>query len=82
MILNCQTHLINNYLSKGFYIIERGTNTLIFLPNDVRLRINLNNQLDTDYVMVKKQSNFRRSKHHQTIACSEKYAYKLQTRLL
>ena len=54
MILNFRTHLINNDLSKGLYIIERGTKQLIFLPNDVRLIINLNNQLDTDSVMVKK----------------------------
>ena len=56
VMLNCRTRLINNYLSKGSSVIEQGTNQLIFLPNDVRLRINMNNQLDTDYVMVKNKA--------------------------
>ena len=53
VILNFQTRQINNYLSKGFYIIEKGIKHIRLLPDDVRLRINLNNQLDTDYFMVK-----------------------------
>ena len=53
VILNCQTCLINNYLSKVFSIIEQNTNQLILLPNDAKSRINLTDQLDTDYVMVK-----------------------------
>ena len=53
MILNFRTRLIKNYLSKGFSIIEQITKQLIFLPNDVKLRINLIDQLDIDYVMVK-----------------------------
>ena len=53
MILNCRTHLIKNYLSKGLSIIEHNKNQLSLLPNDLKLRINLINQLDTDYVMVK-----------------------------
>ena len=45
VILNCQTRLINKYLSKVLQFI--------FLTNDVKLKFNLINQLDTDYVMVK-----------------------------
>ena len=56
VILNFRTRLINNHLSKGFSIIEQNTKQIIFLPNDVKLRINLNNKLDTDYVMVKNKS--------------------------
>ena len=53
VILNCRDRLIKNYLEKGLYMIERGTRQLILLPNDVILRINLNNQLDTIFVMAK-----------------------------
>ena len=56
MILNSQTRLINNYLSKWFYIIENITRQLSLLPNDSILRINLNNQLGTDYVMTKNKA--------------------------
>ena len=81
VLLNCQTHLINNYLAKILSIIEKGTKQLSLLSIDFRLIINMNNQLDTDFI-TKKQSNFRRSKHHQAITYSERYAYNLQTRLL
>ena len=47
LILNFRTRLINNYLSKGFYIIEKVKK---------RLRINLNNQLNIDYGMVKNKA--------------------------
>ena len=40
----------------GFSIIEHNKNQFSFLPNDVILIINLNNQLDIYYVMAKKQS--------------------------
>ena len=56
MILNFRTDLINDDLSKGLYIIERGTKQLIFLPNDLRLIINLNNQLVKDHVMAKNKA--------------------------
>ena len=56
VILNCLTRPINNYLAKGFYIIEKSTDQSSLLPNDVRLRINLNNQLDTYYVMAKNKA--------------------------
>ena len=56
VILNYQTRLINNYLSKVFSIIEQNKKQLILLPNDVKLRINIINQLDTYYVMVKNKA--------------------------
>ena len=55
-ILYFGSRLINNYLVKEFFIIEKGTNQLSLLPNDVRLRINLNNQLDTDFYMTKNKA--------------------------
>ena len=56
VILNFQNRLINNYLSKRLSIIEQNTRQFIFLPNDVKLMINLINHLDTDYVMVKNKA--------------------------
>ena len=56
MILNLPSRLINNYLSKGLSIIEQNKTQLSFLPNDVKLRINMINQLDTYYTMVKKRA--------------------------
>ena len=56
VILNCPSLLIINYLSKGFFIIEQGSKQLNLTPNDVRLRINLVDQLKTDYVMVKNEA--------------------------
>ena len=53
VILNCQSLLINNYLSKGFSIINRGSKQLKSIPNDVTSIIVLVDQLNTDYVMVK-----------------------------
>ena len=53
MILNFRTCLINNDLSKGFSIIEQNQKQLSLLPNSVKLRINLIDKLNTDYVMVK-----------------------------
>ena len=44
------------YLSKVFFVIKQGSKQLNLLPNDVRLIINLINQLDTDYVMVKNKA--------------------------
>ena len=74
VILNFRTCLIHNYLSKGFSIIEYNTKQFCLLPNDVKLRINLINLLDTDHVMVKnkaisvvantiKQLNFQKEMH-------------------
>ena len=56
MILNFRSRLINSYLEKGFYIIEKGSKQLIFLPNDVKFRINLNNQIDKDFFIAKKKA--------------------------
>ena len=56
VILNFQTRLINNYLSKGFSIIEHNKNQLSLIPNDVKFIINLINRLDTDYFMVKNKA--------------------------
>ena len=56
VILNFRTFLINNYLPKGLSIIENNTKQLSLLPNDVKLKINLTDQLDKDYVMVKNKS--------------------------
>ena len=80
VILNLRTCLIINYLSKKIYIIEQGTKQLSLIPNDVILRINLNNQSDTDYVMV--LNFFCRCKHHQTVTHSERYEYDLKQRFL
>ena len=56
VILNFRSRLINNYLSKGFFIIEQTSKQLTFIPNDVRLIINMVDQLKTDYVMVKNEA--------------------------
>ena len=48
--------MINNYLSKGFFIIEQGSKKLNLIPNDARLRIYLVDQLKIDYVMVKSKA--------------------------
>ena len=55
-VLNFRYRHINNYVAKMFYIIEMDSKQLSFLPNDVRFRINMNNQLDTDYIMVKNKA--------------------------
>ena len=81
VILNFRSRLINNYVAKGFYIIEKDSRQLIILPNNVTLIINLIDQMDTKTFIAKK-SNFIRSKHHQKIAYSEKYTFYLQTRLI
>ena len=56
VVLKFQSRLINNYLSKGLYIIEQGSKQLNLTPNDIILRINLVDQLKKDYVMVKNES--------------------------
>ena len=56
MVLNFQSRLIKNYLSKGLYIIEQVSKQLNLTPNDIILIINLVDQLKTDYVMVKNES--------------------------
>ena len=56
VILNFRSLLINNYLSKLFFVVDRGSNQLNLIPNDVILIINLVDQLKTDYVMVKNKA--------------------------
>ena len=56
VILNFQNRLINNNLSKVFSIIENNTKNLSLLSNDVKLRVNIIDKLDTDYAMVKNKS--------------------------
>ena len=64
VILNFQTHLINNDLSKLSSIIEHNTKQLSFLPSDVKLIINLINQLDKYYFMVKNKAIYAVLSHH------------------
>ena len=74
MILNCRYPLVNKYLAKGFFIFENNSGQKNMLPNDVKLRINVIDQLDADFVMKKKTSI---NKHHKKIAYSEKYEFDL-----
>ena len=46
---------MNNYLAKGFYIIEKELKKSM-LPNDVKLRIDLIDQMDTDFIMAKNKA--------------------------
>ena len=48
--------------------------------NDVKLGITVIDQMDTYFVFF--LSNLLRSKHHQNIEYSEKYAFNLQTIIL
>ena len=41
VISNFRSRLVNNYLAKGFYIIENYTKQKNMLPNDVKLIINV-----------------------------------------
>ena len=56
VILNFRSRLIDKYLSKGFFIIYRGSKKLNLIPNDVILRINLVDQLKAYYVTVKNEA--------------------------
>ena len=56
VILNCQSSPINNYLAKGFFIIEMDSKQLSFLPNDLKLIINLINKMYTDFFMAKNKA--------------------------
>ena len=55
LILNFRSRLINNYLSKGFFIIEQVSKQLLLIPNYVVFIIKLVDNLKTDYVMVKNE---------------------------
>ena len=58
--LNCgiklPSCLVNNYLAKELYIIERDSKQKFMLPNDVKLIINVIDKLDTDFVGAKNKS--------------------------
>ena len=53
VILNFQSRLVNNYLAKGFFIIEKNSKQLIILLNDVKLRVHAIEQLETYFVTAK-----------------------------
>ena len=46
---------MNNYLEKGLFIIEKDSKQSSMLPNDVKLGIHDIEQLETDFVVKKKQ---------------------------
>ena len=54
IVLNFRCLLVNNYLSKGFFIIENNSKQLSIIPNDVKLIIHGIEKLETDFVMEKK----------------------------
>ena len=56
VILNCWYYLVNNYLSKGLYIIEKDSKKKGRLLNDVKFIINVIYQLDTDFFMAKNKA--------------------------
>ena len=55
VILNCRSSLVNNYLAKGYFIIEKDSKHLKILPNDVKLIFHVINQLDKYFIMEKTQ---------------------------
>ena len=48
-LLNFQSRLVNKYLSKGLFIIEKYSKKLILLQNDVKLRIHVIDPPETFY---------------------------------
>ena len=48
--------MVNNYLEKLFYIIGKESKQKSMLPNDVKLVINVIDQLDTYFFMAKNKS--------------------------
>ena len=53
VVLNFRSHLVNNYLVKLFFIIEKDYKQLSILPNDVRLIIHVIDNLENYFVMAK-----------------------------
>ena len=47
---------MNNYLEKGFFIIEEKYKQLSMLPNDLELTIHAIEQLETFFVMAKNKA--------------------------
>ena len=56
VILNCQYLTVNNYLAKGLFVIEKDSKQKSMLPNDVKLIINVIDQLDTYFFMAKNKA--------------------------
>ena len=48
--------MVNNYLEKLFYIIGKESKQKSMLPNDVKLVINVIDQLDKYFVMAKNKA--------------------------
>ena len=57
-VLNFWSRLVNNYLAKGIFVIEKDSKYLSIIPNYVKLRIHVIDQLKTDFVMAKNTSIF------------------------
>ena len=55
VVLNCQSRLVDNYLSKGLFIIEKDCTQLSIFLNDGELRIHVIDQLETDFSWKKRQ---------------------------
>ena len=55
VISNFRSCLVNHHLEKLFYVIEKKPKQLIMLPNDVKWRIYVIDQLETDFVIKKTQ---------------------------
>ena len=54
VILKFRYCLLNNYLEKGFFTIEKDSNQLSSIRNEVKLRIHEIDKLETDFIMAKK----------------------------
>ena len=52
VILNCLSNFVNDYLAKGFFILEK-SKQLIMLTDDIKLRIHAIEQLETYFFMKK-----------------------------
>ena len=73
---------MNKYLLKDFFVIENDSMQLSMLPNDVKLTINVIDQLETDFFMEKIYSNFLCRRHHKKVTYSETFVFDLSTRLI
>ena len=82
VILNCQYCLVNNYLEKGFYVIEQESKQLSILPNNAKLGIYVIEELETDLYMVKSTAIYYVANSTKKCIYIGKYALALPTRLL
>ena len=53
VILNCRSRLVNKYLAKWLFIIEKESQKLSILLNEVKLTIHAIDQLETYFVVAK-----------------------------